>query len=214
MKTLLAILIFGVVLNGCAFKSIDSCGAEGEGNGCTPISDNLQQAVDNSDARKAGGQPAINTQADYSEIDKALIIDEYSRVSPRAATPQYLAPSEVRIRIYPYSDGERFYDTRDIYILVQKTGWARGAVAYTPDGAVSLHKEHTIMPAALIVISDGLNIRTGPHALFESIGVLKKKTVIQPKQYRDGWYYVDAPMKNSTISGWVHSSYVQAKSED
>ncbi|MDR0453830.1 MAG: SH3 domain-containing protein [Deferribacteraceae bacterium] len=204
------VLFIGVIAvifcAGCAFKGIDSCNAEGGGAGCTPVGVNLQNSINKSKTRKSASP---DVQEDYTSIDRSLLRDEYERTAKQGDRPQVLSGSDVRLRVYAYSDGERFYDTRDIYVIVQKAGWSKGSLIYSPKGAVSLAVTPENTPENIMtVITGGLNVRTGPGVSFPPVVAIKKGVKVHIKQSRNGWCEIDSADKRS-VSGWVYSGYLK-----
>jgi uncharacterized protein YgiM (DUF1202 family) len=210
MRRALFTLLFG--LSGCAFNSIDSCIDGDTGASCTPVITNLQAAVEKSEGNKvevtpkAAVEPPIDRKAEYQAMDKELLKDEYRRISPQASVPTHLESTKVRVRIYPYSDGERFYDVRDIYVLIQKPGWNRGTYVYLPNSStVSLAElPKSVLPEKLYVTPDKLNIRTGASLLFEVEGVLEYRDEVIPVSERsNGWIEIVHESEKKSVKGWA-----------
>jgi hypothetical protein len=167
-------------------------------------------AVAKSEARQAGKLDIFTDPADddYTDIDTALIRDEYRRTAGGNSNPTPIPANQVQIRIYPYSDGERYYDTRDIYILIQKPGWNKGAYVYNRSRTVSIAPEKPKSTPKIAYISlDQLNVRVGASNQLQIIGVVKKGQEIKILSERNGWYEVDIVRDDKTIRGWVLGKY-------
>jgi uncharacterized protein YgiM (DUF1202 family) len=216
------ILLASIILSGCAFSGLsDTCDIE-TGEGCTTLAMNLEDAANKGQSRKETINPTdISMQEEYTDMDRQLLTDEYRRAAPRSMAAKALESTEVKIRIYPYSDGSHFYDSRDVYILIQRDGWARGAVAYTPSGTISLARDiqegvgvdtdtpkDLGLPSSLTTTGD-LHVRTGASIMFDVIHILDKGDTVKPIAKRGRWWQVEVKVKGEMVTGWVHGGWVK-----
>jgi uncharacterized protein YgiM (DUF1202 family) len=206
------ILFLALFAAGCAFKGIESCVDGDIGNGCQPIANNLSAAVAKSESRSAGKLDIFDGSAaaedDYAGIDTALIKDEYRRSASGNDTPAHLPADQVRIRIYPYSDGDRYYDTRDIYVLIRKAGWNKGVYVYNGSRNVSIAPDKPKeTPKIAYITLDQLNVRAGASNQFTILAVVKQGQEIKILGERSGWYDAEIVREDKTIRGWVIAKY-------
>jgi uncharacterized protein YgiM (DUF1202 family) len=202
MKRLFLYFVLTIALYGCVFKGIDSCIDGGTGANCSPVSVNLKNAVE---PKNEGS----GMSDEYAVLDNTVAKEELRRSSYQGSTPQLLKPQEIRIRIYPYSDGERYFDVRDVYTVIQKTGYSKGNAVYMPNQVTVLQDDVAVIPEKLYVSSFKLNVRAGAGRLFDLTGItLNKADEVNPIRYRNGWYEIT--LKNGG-SGWVNKDYLSEK---
>lgn len=197
MKQAIILIIGVLLLSGCAFKSLeDKCDITENGNSCTPVSKNLEYAAGLPLLEATKGSDNVLT-----ESDKAVVVAEYQRVSRMNDIPERLISRQVKILVFPYSDGDRFYDSRNLYVTIQKSGWSKGSYVYRQDGSrIFIAEKPQVLPQELVITARELNVREGPGMNFVSVGTLKEKTTVSPSDYVNGWYKID--------DGWIYSDYV------
>jgi uncharacterized protein YgiM (DUF1202 family) len=201
MRSLFIYFVMALFCSGCVFKGIDSCVDGGTGANCTPVSVNLKNAANpKSDTSELTGE--------YAVLDNRVAKEELKRLSNQGTTPQLLKPREVRIRIYPYSDGERYFDARDVYTVIQKAGYSKGSTVYMQDKVTVIQDAPAVIPDKLYVSPFQLNVRSGAGNLFEAIATLNKADEVNPVRYRNGWYEINLK-KGGT--GWVNENYLTDK---
>lgn len=225
------------VINGCAlvspFKPINSCkNTKNNGANCATIESNLEYSInkDNTDTvsaiipDNATINPADAEKDEIARLIKELNIEGGSSVDSR---PILISASSYRVLVMPYSNGDKFYSARYVYITAGLPKWVSGNRAVTSNGSFNIDmpeiKTKPLTDADKISSIDMskktpkieviekytvtaylLNCRETPSDEGQVIAVMESGTVIETTDRVGDWFKT-----NYYGAGcYIHSSYL------